>query len=563
MTADQLEHYALFLTEHGYIAQAVSSDLIQIAFDIKNRHIVVECKLSEYFPYVFPTIHITKESLDECCGIPHKYTDHSLCLFNQADAKPNFLAPQQLLLATVARAYKVLDQGITGENAEDFQEELSEYWSTNTTREIRCFTDFLDNISCFAVTYIQEYSSSGYYLVSSSHSEVEKLRDKVHLDKSTWKQIQYGIFIPLSSAISISDVNTEKQMWSAIAARTTQQQRKHIEAEFVRIGSKNSNIIIISVPTVANKRVLLGWLISDIGRINGFRSGHVSPFTFWAMKPLKKESKIKKIKITTCSQSRLFSRGSYGYDHSFRSSTIIGCGSVGSHLAELLCSMGTESLMLMDDDNLEIENVARHVCGYSDIGLPKAWATKFRIERHNPNVTCEDISGNAFKEIPAKLKSINDKEILFVAVGELPLEAYIMKIASTGDIHIPIAITWVEPHGYAAHMVYIEQIKGAFEALIDTTTMTYRDSVIENTAQFILHDPGCQSGYIPYSGLDVQQYLSRCLHELSQIRANKSIAGNYHFIWIGELSEARRMHVPICKAYEKTPDFTLITKRFD
>jgi hypothetical protein len=39
--------------------------------------------------------------------------------------------------------------------------------------------------------------------------------------------------------------------------------------------------------------------------------------------------------------------------------------------------------------------------------------------------------------------------------------------------------------------------------------------------------------------------------------------GNYHIIWVGELSEARRNNIAIHPNFETEKDFSLIIKRID
>lgn len=561
MTEDQLNYYAHFLAGNGWIIEEIIQDGIILSFPLLDKTIKIECSFPPYFPYSFPIIRISSESQSDCAGIPHRITDDSLCLFNSADAKPNFLKPEAQLLAAVERAKAIIKDGITGKNKLDFQNEIWDYWSTGSVFQIRCFDDLPDTVASIAVKFIIESDKHRYCMVARSKSKIESLLPKVHHSAALEPPIQAGIFIPLSSGFMPNEAHDEKSMWMTILSHTQRGEQKQIEAALRRISKNNSNIVILSIPSEDKKKVFLGWKSAGVKPMQ--RIHCPSPFVFWAKHKEENMPLTIKGSVVLCSQNHLFYRGSYGFERRIRSATVVGCGAVGSRLAEMLCTTGTEKIIAIDRECLTSENIARHICGYSYIGFPKSWLVKYRLEQHNPNIECVNVVEDAFSALASRADEINKTNVIFVAVGELPLEAYIIKLATEKVLQVPIVLTWVEPHCYAAHMVYIEQNEGAFDELIDTKVMAYRDAVLIGDGGLVAHEPGCQSGFIPYSGLDVQQYLSRCLHELSCIRKEKQLTGNYHFTWIGELSEARRMGLKINPRYSETPDFSFIAKRID
>jgi siroheme synthase (precorrin-2 oxidase/ferrochelatase) len=561
MTEDQLNHYAHFLSGNGYTTEDVLQDGLVLSFPVFDKTIKIECFFPPHFPFSFPTIRISGDSHSDCSGIPHKIIDESLCLFNPADAKPNFLNPEEQLLAAVERAKVIITDGISGKNQLDFQNEIWDYWSTMSAFQIRCFDDLPNTVASVAVKFIIESDKYGYCMIARSKSKIESLLPRVHHSAALEPPIQAGIFIPLSSGFMPNEAHDEKSIWMTILSRISHGEQKQIEAALRRISKNNSNIVVLSIPSEDKKRVFLGWKSAGVKPMQHIR--YPSPFVFWAKQQEENIPIMIKGTVVLCSQNHLFYRGSYGFERRISSATVVGCGAVGSRLAEMLCTTGTEKIIAIDRECLTAENIARHICGYSYIGFPKSWLVKYRLEQHNPNIECINVVEDAFPALTNRAGEINKTNVLFVAVGELPLEAYIIKLATENVLQIPIVLTWVEPHCYAAHMVYIEQSKGVFDAIIDTKAMAYRDSVLIGDGGLIAHEPGCQSGFIPYSGLDVQQYLSRCLHELSCIRQEKQLTGNYHFTWIGELSEARRMGLKINPRHSDTPDFSFITKRID
>ena len=64
---------------------------------------------------------------------------------------------------------------------------------------------------------------------------------------------------------------------------------------------------------------------------------------------------------------------------------LVGCGSVGSLVAMELARSGVGKFVLCDTDTLEIHNICRHQCGFSDLGRYKVDAVKDKILDINPN----------------------------------------------------------------------------------------------------------------------------------------------------------------------------------
>lgn len=559
MMEDLHESVIQFLDSQGYKAEALldSDTIFSVDLSIDGTAITIECELPEFFPYEFPIVRLSEESIQKCEGIPHRIQGNSLCLFNSADAFPNFLKPLDLVLCTIKKAETVLRAGFLGENQGDFENEVLEYWGKNNLFDIHLFSDLESMVSKLFLLRTDDNT----YIAATSKEEAGSFYRRIKY-KDPPDNYELGLYIPLTRGFSAHDVNSEKKMWSAIRNRISSQEKKRIDAEISKIGTQTHIFFIVSFLDSNCERVCLTWRGSPITHVDGFRTGHISPFLFWNLQK-DNNSVMCKGQVSLCVQSRLYRRGSFGYEYRLKSAAIVGCGSVGSHLCTLLASMGTARYLLIDDEKLAVENIARHVCGYKMIGMSKTSALKWYLESANPNVTCEALYKNAFNVVQHYTQQINGYEALFLSVGELPLEAFVLDLGRKGSISVPTIITWVEPMCYAAHMVYISRYDFPLDNLIDLNSMRYKYSVIENSSDFVKHEAGCQSGYVPYSGLDIQNYLSESLHVLSRLHAEQSLHGNYHLIWIGELSAARRNAAIINTDFRDVQDFSMIIKRFD
>lgn len=73
-------------------------------------------------------------------------------------------------------------------------------------------------------------------------------------------------------------------------------------------------------------------------------------------------------------------------DYDYLKIAIIGLGSIGSFLALALSKLGFKNLMLIDDDLVEIHNVATQLYNSHQIGLYKTQALKESLEKSENNI---------------------------------------------------------------------------------------------------------------------------------------------------------------------------------
>ncbi|MDD3878327.1 MAG: ThiF family adenylyltransferase [Bacteroidales bacterium] len=80
---------------------------------------------------------------------------------------------------------------------------------------------------------------------------------------------------------------------------------------------------------------------------------------------------------------------------------IVGLGSGGSPIAVELAKAGIGKFVLIDFDRIELSNVARHVCGISDLGRLKTLAVKDLILNKNPYaiVNTFEIDVNEYSQV--------------------------------------------------------------------------------------------------------------------------------------------------------------------
>lgn len=66
--------------------------------------------------------------------------------------------------------------------------------------------------------------------------------------------------------------------------------------------------------------------------------------------------------------------------------SVIGCGALGSELADSLAKSGIGQMMLVDKEELKVHNVVRHTSGLDRVNWPKVTAMHYYLLLHNPFV---------------------------------------------------------------------------------------------------------------------------------------------------------------------------------
>lgn len=75
--------------------------------------------------------------------------------------------------------------------------------------------------------------------------------------------------------------------------------------------------------------------------------------------------------------------------------SIIGCGALGSEIADCLCKAGIGSLFLVDKQLFKAHNSIRHILGIDKMGLPKTYGLYDQLRLHNPFVKIDWENGLA------------------------------------------------------------------------------------------------------------------------------------------------------------------------
>lgn len=179
---------------------------------------------------------------------------------------------------------------------------------------------------------------------------------------------------------------------------------------------------------------------------------------------------------------------------------VLGCGSLGSPIIELLARAGIGSITIVDPDLFLPENCSRHVLGLSSSYQGKASQLADRLTREIPGVFVQGV--------PALASSwVSDRatpgmfDLVMDCTGESAVRVLLSQYRHSAFHGTPIVHAWLEPFCSAAHVVMV----GAS----DVWPLSDPADTLVNVAEWpesTKHEiPACGAGFHPYGVADTWQ----------------------------------------------------------
>lgn len=141
---------------------------------------------------------------------------------------------------------------------------------------------------------------------------------------------------------------------------------------------------------------------------------------------------------------------------------IIGCGSVGGCVAELLARFGITKMTLYDFDHVEEKNVVNQIYDYRHVGMPKAEALAQILRDINPSI------GDELKIEPEGYSNQRLSGYVFLAVDNIEIRKDIVKkyrsnpgIVAMFDIRTELT----SAQHYAANWSKPDDVRDFFESM--------------------------------------------------------------------------------------------------
>lgn len=551
MTADLANSISVVLERQGF--DVTCEDEVHVAARLRNgNNVNLVLRLLPGFPYELPEFRLDQGMFQEYGKLPHVAPTGVVCAFDRETNIPNPSNPEGQVIEVLEKTLDILSDGVEGKNLDDFLDEFLAYWGYGQDYMLPLYSLVEGLNESPRTLYVYSPEEEHLHLfICGSRENAASLAKRLG-DTRADPCVLPCAYIPLKSPIGYPFPRTHESWYRVIhedGDNLTFYQR------FLQKSDKSKTVIIFSCPYPDGRRVFAAFGHAGLPHVKGFRVGKV-PLKV-AMAEIGKEEAVRYDFKDAC-RSRLYSRGGNGEVLDMKA-CVIGCGSLGSHLVDALRDCGVNDFLLVDNQLLEIGNIARHLCGFSDIGKPKVSAVRDRLVSDNPNIVCATFSENAHTMLEKSPESLNSADCVFVTAGAYPLERHVVEKMKDGSIETKVVLMWVEPYAIAAHALVLNDPQDVQAKLFDERGR-FKNTVVANGDALFKREAGCQATFVQYSGLDVKSFVIGFAREL--VFGNLA-DHNYHFAWYGALSHAEKYGAEINSRHAQKVDYSTEIQRID
>ena len=461
---------------------------------IAGRTVTVALIIDPLFENKIPTVLL--RPWDALGFIPHIDPSGKICYVDPEGMLLDQNRQLQIIRDCMAHVQRTLRAGVLGANRADFVDEFEAYWSYLTSPLLAISS--LDPTDEVSEVVIATCLTPGAPLrLAHDARGIMHVADKPPL-RGPWAS-QRAIYLPLEPDTLLVPPRPDRPFWTiedlhALLAYCSEANRARL-ASLVTRPARDIEYVVFGLPRPAGGRALFGVRLGGVGDRHPLAEGG-------------RAAELTPICIQRRDRGFLVQRGGGHMELESKRVLLLGCGSVGGHLAFMLARAGIGALTLVDHDILTAENTYRHVLGKPYWGKRKALAMQQALMAQLPFIDVRAIPKTIEAAFEQDLIRLNDFDLIVSALGNPTAELAFNERVRRGA-GPPIVFTWLEPLGIGGHALLTGQHgePGCFACLYMPTDGS--DSPLQNRAAFGMEGQtygrsfaGCNNLFTPFGALD-------------------------------------------------------------
>lgn len=463
-----------YLLGHGF-KFSKSRNLFYKKIHFKGDLLDLRVQFPQNYPLEYPKFFI--DSSEWYLNFPHVESyitgiGSSICYLADTDKAP-FLDGEKIIQVELDRILEIITQYEREEyELQDFLVEFDSYWNDKIFY-------FDPNESMMESQIIDAIFYEGFGHVFTNNKEATS--KKFEILKRKEKYTLRALFLPLLSISSPLPITRNKFVEILKQKRVYE----YVQENFAK---KDISPILLFSFDIKNS---LHYAAVKFPQLESGSQKVVFPL-------FSPDINIERIRVKRLDRDRIFTRGgSITTQNIARNDikiAIIGCGALGGSLAFKLAKNGIRNFILIDNQELSIDNIGRHICGMKYVGNDKVNAVKEIIIEQIPDCNIEIYRQNIMENL-SLLESAN---FIVSALGSdgTTFEHFYNQIGNKPRIY-----TWFEGH-IAGHSVLIKDTPNVDMGKLNENIRVVKDGF---ESQLNIKETGCNEFYTPYSYLDAEQ----------------------------------------------------------
>lgn len=511
--------------------------------EINRNTFYLDVLLDNAIPFSVPRIAIAKG--DYVLRWPHVEDKGLLCLHSPNDLITHGLGAD-LSIHFLKEAVKYINDSIAGNNKEDFVSEFLNYWLYWCV-ELGRTKEFLLLGHPSPPSRIMHFADIGHRtLICESRNDGHRwTRDHFGKNYKSLEDFTPCTFLWFDKPIYPDQYPKTNAEFSQLVQQMDANQYDLLKTI---VPTKPDSIPVLFGFESGNGPALGGILLNEVverkpkkskkayPRFAGFRNGKI-PKELSTTRYLKSNAKLSGNLVSRIDREWIFERGGYAQLPKLDNLTVsvIGCGSLGASVANILAHSGIRNFIFIDPDMLEIDNIGRHLLGAQFAGKPKVRALKTYIESHFPGLTNIKPLEQNWENLPADAHTeLSSCDLIISTTGDWNGEAALNHTFNT-SLFPPIVYGWTEPFARVGHALAINDLGGCLSCGMDRTGIFSYALTSWKDAAHLRREPACGVSYQPYSMMDIlpiQAMIARLAMDVLLGKVKKS----QHRAYLGQLN---------------------------
>ncbi len=413
--------------------------------------------------------------------VPHLSANGILCYLGKGSVVLDIFDPVGQTLACINRAEFVLDQIINNEVIEDLAEEFYIHW-----RGMECFIDLKHESQGKQICFDIEIDSVPYLVVTDDRdrtlTKLTSLKAKV-IDRTitTYRVKTKAQPKPLLNAWPPKRLKDILE-WQQFLDSNCRKKILHRVKEAISAGN-SAVLIIIESPLLTYGFAV--YIDSDEKLSKMITDSRKRTMMDMVVVPISME----RIDDRYLAQRNIPNLNTLAG----KKIALIGCGTIGGFLAEMLVKAGAGTsdgmLKLVDYEELQPQNIGRHRLGFQYLFSNKAKSLATELVRSSPG------SNVVAAQVDVRKVSLEEVDLLIDATGEEALGHWLCQMYSSKLAMLSI---WIEGPGIAVRGILKAHDRcGCYRCLWHTNKKGLLNSTTSPMPQ-VLAGHGCEGLYVPF-----------------------------------------------------------------
>lgn len=263
------------------------------------------------------------------------------------------------------------------------------------------------------------------------------------------------------------------------------------------------------------------------------------------------------VTLDVVSKENLLSRIGVENQLSDKKVCLIGCGSVGGYIADMLSSSGVGEITLVDPDKFQLENLHRHYLGAHTIGNFKTDALKLTLEYKYPFIKINTSKSRLLDY--CNFEKLTRFDLVICATGNVTHQRRINEFIVQNKIPTPLIFCWVEAYGVGGHAVAVlPNSQGCLDNVFidnesDEPSLYPNINFIRKDQKIKKNHAGCGTEFIAYSNIDSIQTATISSQLALKILSN-NLENSGYISWRGEQDLAIKNEIKLAHRFYRFKD---------